>query len=122
MIKRKTTKKVGKVKAVKKEKLLKVQIEQPEVEIAPETYKKKPIEPVEPTLLPAEPSPEPVVNPNEPQMVGIDTGFKKPSITNVKPAYTKKQYEALIAAYKKQNPAKYKLKKSELDKKLKEKK
>ena len=104
-------------KTVKKQKVLKVQIEEPKIEIAPDTYKQDPVS-VEPVLLPSDPTPEPVFNPNEPEMVGIDTGFKRPSITDVRPAYTKKQYEALMDAYKKENPAKYEAKKSELEAKL----
>lgn len=118
-------------KAVKKtsKKVLKVQIEEPVVEIAPETYKKDPTEQPEPTLLPSDPTPEPVVNPNDPKMEGIDTGFKRPSITNVKPAYTYEQYKELVKGYKEQseerlkkNPSfreKYDLKMSEMEAKLK---
>ena len=104
-------------KKTKKEKVLKVQIEQPKIEIAPETYKKQPVNP-ESKPLPVNPAPKVVVNPNNPKIEGIDTGFKKPSITNVKYAYTKEQYKTLIENYKKENPAKYELKKSELAAKL----
>ena len=103
-------------KAVKK--TLKVEIVEPEVEVAPETYKQDPAERPEPTLLPSDPTPEPEVNPNEPKRVGIEEGFKRPSIVSVRPAYTKKQYQALMDAYKEQNPAKYQIKKSELESKL----
>ena len=48
----------------------------------------------------------------------IEEGFKRPSITDVKPAHTKSEYKNLIELYKKQNLAKYNLKKSELDAKL----
>lgn len=111
-------------KTVKKQKVLKVQIEEPKIEIAPDTYKQDPVS-VEPVLLPSDPTPEPVFNPNEPEMVGIDTGFKRPSITNTKPAYTKKQFKVLIENWlkeneslKESNPAKYEAKKSELETKL----
>ena len=113
MTKKKTTK-----KAVKKEKVVKVQIEQPKVEVAPETYKQDPAKVEKPVELPKDPEVKPVVNPNDPKIEGIDTGFKKPSIANTKFAYTKKQYQKLMDAYKEQNPDKYKLKEAELQAKL----
>lgn len=106
-----------KKKKTKKEKVAKVEIVQPTVEIAPETHKTEPVI-KEPTLLPDTPAPKPIVNPNEPKMVGEDEGFKRPSIATVIPAYTAKQYKALIEAYKKQNPAKYEKKRSELEAKM----
>ena len=112
------TEKTKKKPAAKKEKVLKVEIIAPEIKIAPETYKKEPIK-EEPALIPADPTPKPVVNPNNPKIEGIDTGFKRPSITNVKQVYTPKQYRALIEAYKIQNPAKYERKRSELEAKAK---
>jgi len=105
------------IKKIKKTVKKTVKIVQPDPIVAPDTYKQDPVS-VEPVLLPSDPTPEPVFNPNEPEMVGIDTGFKRPSITDVRPAYTKKQYEALMDAYKKENPAKYEAKKSELEAKL----
>jgi len=47
-------------------------------------------------------------------------GFKNPSISTMRTVYTKAQYKQLMANYKKQNPAKYKLKEVELERKLKE--
>jgi len=46
-------------------------------------------------------------------------GFKNPSISTMRTVYTKEQYKKLMASYKKQNPAKYKLKEVELEAKLK---
>lgn len=119
----KKTKKAVKVKGTKK--ILKVEIVQPEIEIAPTTYKQDPAERPEPTLLPSEPTPESMVNPNDPKIVGIDTGFKRPSITNTKYTYTAKQYKELMENWLKENsdlqeknPAKYKAKKSELESKM----
>jgi len=116
------TKKTKKV--AKKAKVLKVEIVEPVVKDGVFTLKKEP-EVVEPVLLPSEPNPEPVVSPNEPKIEGIDEGYKRPSITNVKSVYTKKQFEALIKGYwerfpdmEAKNPAKYEAKKSELAKKL----
>ena len=116
----KTKKTVNKTekKEAKKEKVVKVEMVLPKVEVAPETYKQDPEEQPEPTLLPSDPTPKPAVNPNDPKIEGIDTGFKQPSITNVKTAYTYEQFKALMKGYKKQNPAKYKAKKSELVAKL----
>ena len=105
---------------VKKEKIVKVEMVLPKIEIAPETYKQDPVEQPESKPLPVEKEKKPVINPNDPEMVGIDTGFKKPSITNVKSAFTAKQYKVLMENYDKENPAKYRAKKSELERKLKE--
>ena len=109
---------------VKKKKVLKVEVVQPEVEQGISSFKKETIE-SEVILLPVDPTPEPVFNPNEPEMVGIEEGFKRPSITDRKPVHTKKQFKALIENWlgeneslKEKNPAKYQLKKSELETKL----
>jgi len=116
-MRKKTNKKLGKVQ---KEEVVKVQIVEPEpVKIAPETFKRESVA-SKPILLPAEPAPEPIFSPNEPAMVGTDTGFKRPSIANLKMAYTKEQYKSLMKAYQKQNPEKYELKKGRLETKLKE--
>jgi len=112
MTKKQTTKKVG-----KKAKVLKVQITEPVIDPGTFIYKTPPIEPTPPPA-PPKPAPAPPVNPNEPVMVHITEGFKRPSITNVLPAYTYEQYERLIENYKRENPAKYELKRSELDAKL----
>ena len=112
-----TKKKITK-KAVKKEKVVKVQVEQPKIEVAPETYKQDKAKIEVSKELPKDPEKKPVINPTDPKLVGIDDGFKKPSITNLEPAYTYKQYKSLMEAYEKQNPKKYRLKKSELETKL----
>ena len=62
---------------------------------------------------------EAVIEPKLP-LVPIEQGLKRPSITDLKAAHTKKSYLELIEAYKIQNPAKYEAKKSELERKLKE--
>lgn len=54
----------------------------------------------------------------EPKKVGTEAGYKNPSITDLRFAYTKKQYQKLIEAYKEQNPEKYKMKKEGLERKL----
>ena len=110
------TKKTKK-KAVKKEKIVKVQIEDPIVEAVPETFKVEPkVE--KSTPVPKKPEVKPKVDPNNPELVGVKEGLKRPSITDLKPAHTKKQYQALIDAYKIYNPKKYEQKKSELAAKL----
>ena len=104
-----------KKKAVK---VMKVQIEEPVVEAAPETFKIEPkVE--EPTPVEKPKVEEPKVDPNLPELVGISEGLKRPSITDLVPAHTRKQYKALIEAYKISNPAKYEGKKVELAAKLK---
>ena len=117
MPKKKINKKIKVGKAVKEE-VLKVEIRQPEFEIAPDTYKKEPIE-SEPMEIPKEIEPEPAINPNNPKTEGITEGHKTRSLIDLKPVYTKEQYKELIKDYAKRNPAKYEAKKSELERKMK---
>ena len=117
-----------KKKTVKKKvtKPVKVVIEEPVVDQGEFKLKEESVVP-EPTLLPSEPEVQPVVNPNDPTLSNVAEGFKRPSLTNIIPAYTKKQFEELIEGYWKRfpdmeekNPVKFEAKSRELERKLKE--
>ena len=82
----------------------------------PETFK---VEPKIEKEVKAKPVVEEKVEPKMP-LVPIEQGLKRPSITDLRAAHTKKSYLELIEAYKIQNPTKYEAKKSELERKLKE--
>jgi len=114
---KKAKKKVSKVE----EKVIKVEVVQPKVEDGEFKLKKEtPVEESKP--LPKEKKVKVVKNPNDPVDTHVNDGYKRPSITNVHHVHTKEQFRALMEAYKKQNPGKYKIKKSsgEFERKLKE--
>jgi len=112
------TKKTKKAKAPKKEKIVKVQIEEPIAKASPETFKVEPkVE--KQTEIPKAPVIKPKIDPNNPRLERISEGFKRPSITDLRPAHTKKQFQAVIDAYKIQNPVKYEQKRVALEAQLK---
>ena len=83
-----------------------------------ETFKVKPVE--TPKEEPKEPIVAEVVTP-ETKVATFEPGekgYKRPSITDMVRVHTKKGYKKLMEAYRKQNPRKYKQKKSALEAKM----